>query len=1109
MKKLIVAAVALAAVAVQRADATEAMQIAYVQSVKALSQYIDTQYTPKADTTIAAEFQALDDLGCYVFGEYGSNNGRCQFKYSTPYFIGFGGTYDNTKTLTMDTNWHTIVLTNGVFSLDGIRLNALAYPWTEGSKSLYLFAANRNGAHEHQDDCSLRLRSIVISENGTVKCDLIAARVDDRVGFFDKTRQLFLENKGSGSFIAGADIGPLPGVGGEIVLDELTEEKLTAALQSANFLSAVVLPEGTLTLTKCCEINKPVRVRGSGNRATIVTMSSGKTDCAFRINNQMAELENVTIDGVAITGNTTAWNYKAAGVELDCGTLRNVTVRNCTSSDSGNVSAVLFPTCTDLTQPCLMENCTITNNDCGTTASYAIGTVCCRNAGAVIRNCEIAWNKAQGAAGLYLQRGMAEHCDIHHNEARIINSSSGSGGGLRMDQEAAVASIRCCAITNNTAAGDGGGVWLRGGNMVNCLIAKNSAARNGGGIIVAGSGGTATYCNIGGNRATGSGAGVCVNTDSADAAPTLRYNLIAQNGDDRANEISIANGKPTFAYSAMSKETFEVIGGGWIRELTKDPFRADGSYLTVDSADYEGIDDAEQGQSADEFTYPTVDFLGRSRPLPGFRISGSTVKPVARDIGCCEWDAHFDIDGKIYVSTTGSSVSPYVTPETAATNLNDALPLQAAFPSLISGIAVCPGTYDTKGMTEIPAGAVVFGNGPRGEVVFTSSETIAADKAILVVNGGTVSNLVVRGGVSVGSNVGAVPAASGVWVKKGLITDCEITDCKVLKANYEASGNCAQALVLGVMDVNASASAIAYGCKVYDNDGCFGTTSGIGNYPRASAVYVANKGRLERCEVMNNRGSPGGVTMVNVNSPGCSSLVDGCDIHDNFSYVLPGGILLGMSSCVWNTRIASNRVERNVNSLGGGVRGISMYCELVNCLIEGNEADVGGGLHTVCPGNRVIHCTIVGNKAGTAGGLHVENTGIATDQGLIQNTIIADNVSDSGDQVVYASGNFDVKNSLLANMPTGLIDGGGNLVGADPKFVNPAAHDWHLRKKSPCIDAGLADYPTPYATGKDYAADFDGTVRPQDGKLSGTPIPDMGCYEYVYTISKGMIIFVK
>ena len=72
---------------------------------------------------------------------------------------------------------------------------------------------------------------------------------------------------------------------------------------------------------------------------------------------------------------------------------------------------------------------------------------------------------------------------------------------------------------------------------------------------------------------------------------------------------------------------------------------------------------------------------------------------------------------------------------------------------------------------------------------------------------------------------------------------------------------------------------------------------------------------------------------------------------------------------------------------------------------------------------------------------------------------------------------------------TGTVTGPGeHSIARDPKFVDVAAHDFHLQKDSPCIDAGDPDTEPGY--------DLDGTYRPQDGNQDTDPIVDMGAYEY-------------
>ncbi|MBV8761599.1 MAG: hypothetical protein JO257_30165 [Deltaproteobacteria bacterium] len=62
------------------------------------------------------------------------------------------------------------------------------------------------------------------------------------------------------------------------------------------------------------------------------------------------------------------------------------------------------------------------------------------------------------------------------------------------------------------------------------------------------------------------------------------------------------------------------------------------------------------------------------------------------------------------------------------------------------------------------------------------------------------------------------------------------------------------------------------------------------------------------------------------------------------------------------------------------------------------------------------------------------------------------------------------------------LTGTGNILGADPKFVNASSNDFHLMMGSPAIDA--AD---PAAT---ITTDYDGTMRPQGARR------DIGAFEY-------------
>jgi hypothetical protein len=73
----------------------------------------------------------------------------------------------------------------------------------------------------------------------------------------------------------------------------------------------------------------------------------------------------------------------------------------------------------------------------------------------------------------------------------------------------------------------------------------------------------------------------------------------------------------------------------------------------------------------------------------------------------------------------------------------------------------------------------------------------------------------------------------------------------------------------------------------------------------------------------------------------------------------------------------------------------------------------------------------------------------------------------------------------------GTFTAGSANIDADPRFVNPAADDYHLLWSSPAIDAGQPNCGTPCQD-----SDLDGLTRPIDGNGDGTATRDMGAYEY-------------
>ena len=136
------------------------------------------------------------------------------------------------------------------------------------------------------------------------------------------------------------------------------------------------------------------------------------------------------------------------------------------------------------------------------------------------------------------------------------------------------------------------------------------------------------------------------------------------------------------------------------------------------------------------------------------------------------------------------------------------------------------------------------------------------------------------------------------------------------------------------------------------------------------------------------------------------------------------------------------------------------------------------------------HLTVVGGAGGSRGVVADASAGGArTATLMLANSVVwgpaTSLVRDPGGS---GTASLTVSRSDHQTTQGGVTDGGGNLVGADPAFVNPEAGDHSLRATSPVVDKGVAS-----AASKDRA----GHDRSVDGDHDGVPVPDLGAYELV------------
>jgi len=109
--------------------------------------------------------------------------------------------------------------------------------------------------------------------------------------------------------------------------------------------------------------------------------------------------------------------------------------------------------------------------------------------------------------------------------------------------------------------------------------------------------------------------------------------------------------------------------------------------------------------------------------------------------------------------------------------------------------------------------------------------------------------------------------------------------------------------------------------------------------------------------------------------------------------------------------------------------------------------------------------------------------GIYVGDVLVENSVIRNNVCSENQGYQIAS-----DSPSMLTLEHNLINGssqiyGNNAIIGDPKFVNPAGGDFHLREDSPAIDSGSSiDAPSD---------DFDGNPRPQGAGY------DIGAFEFI------------
>ena len=175
-----------------------------------------------------------------------------------------------------------------------------------------------------------------------------------------------------------------------------------------------------------------------------------------------------------------------------------------------------------------------------------------------------------------------------------------------------------------------------------------------------------------------------------------------------------------------------------------------------------------------------------------------------------------------------------------------------------------------------------------------------------------------------------------------------------------------------------------------------------------------------------------------------------------------GGLRIGISSITGNITCKNNIIAENTGRHGGGIQFLADSIDFINNTVTKNNGQMGGGVY------------LVGETSGSTAHFY--------------NNIIWGNTAGEGADI-YNKPTEPIGFVRAYNNDYQFISGDafeetGANIDADPLFVNPAAHDYHLSANSPCIDKGTADAPELPDT------DFEGNPR-----IVGSA-PDIGADEY-------------
>lgn len=472
-----------------------------------------------------------------------------------------------------------------------------------------------------------------------------------------------------------------------------------------------------------------------------------------------------------------------------------------------------------------------------------------------------------------------------------------------------------------------------------------------------------------------------------------------------------------------------------------------------------------------------------------------------------------------YVALTSATPMPgYTSWATAATNIQDAIDASDAGDT----VWVTNGVYAVGGRIDYPTGTFL-----TNRVVINKAITVRSannDPANTIIQGAwdpaTNGSAAVRCVyMSAGSLIGFTVTNGATWHTSGTIYGSpyagggvHCVDNTPVISNCVITGNAAQYQGGGVLRGKLVGCTMRGNWVALQGAGVCGSI--VSNCVLISNVSASNgggayQGTLYDCGLTNNFGYWGGGGVMNATLYHCTLTGNkapggpGGGIKGGFLYdcTLTGNSANGggggaEGSTLYNCTVISNKAT---SSGGGGASASTLY----NCSLIGNDGTLGGGVSSSTCYNSLLSRNTSGGYDGVGGGGALKSV-------LYNCTVVSNSTSAAGggvfggaaiNSIIYHNSatqkdaNWSFSNTLPAaftnSCTTPAQEGwaAGNIT-EDPRWVDRAVGNYHLRGSSPCVNAGVA-FSWMTIPANVHSRDLDGEPR-----LFGVAV-DMGVYEYV------------